>query len=195
MSAVDVNAVTLIERAILERLRTPRPYKPEVESYGAQLDDETFSWIRVLPAVWVTFDGAQQVERIGKRTWKYQGTFEVLAAQRALLQDARRLQDAATQDVGVYQLVHDNKMLLAGQKLGLPIGALSPGAIRSVVKSQVNRDAIAVYAQQFRTTWMEELPEDVVSPAGELMTVGFSYFLKPGDDVADRTDLLTTRTS
>ncbi len=185
--------VTLIEQGLVNRLRAvTRSYTPLVESYGAQLDDETFGWIRSLPAVWVTFDGARPT-RVGPRTWRYQGTFEVLVAQRNLVQDrARQADDSRGQDVGVYQLLEDNKLALVNATLGLQIEPLAPGAIRSVAKSLVNRDAITVMAQQFATAWTEIYPDPALAPAGDLITVGLSYLLKPGDDESDASDQVTT---
>lgn len=181
-----------IEQAIVQRLRTvARGYRPVVESYGGQLDDEMFGWVRALPAVWVTFDGAQPT-RLGQRTWRVVGTFEVLAAQRALVQaQARQADDDGGQDVGVYQLLEDNKAALVNQVLGLQIEPITPGPMRSVAKSMVNRDAIVVMAQQFRTTWTEIYPDADLSPAGDFITLGLSYLLKPGDDTADASDTVT----
>ncbi|MGE0333092.1 MAG: phage protein Gp37 [Ramlibacter sp.] len=185
--------VILIEQAITARLRAQRPYSLTVESYGAELDDELFAWVRTLPASWVTFGGITSIKRSGARTWIVDGSFEVLAAQRALVENDARLKDATHGlDVGVYQLLEDNKLLLANQVLGLAIQPLSPGEVRPVMKSKVNRDAVHVYSQTFRTQWREVIPEDGAVPDGLLMTVGLNYLLKPGDNTVDASDVITT---
>lgn len=173
-----------------------RPSGPlNAESYGGQLDDELFAWVRSLPAVWVTFDAVTEFKRVGRHTFKARGTFEVLVAQRNLVQDDRRLNDDTKgRDVGAYELVEQNKLALINQDLGLAIQPVSPGAIRSVMKGVVNREAITVLAQSFSTEWMEEYPDPDLVPGGELVTVGLEYLLKPGDDVTDTSDLVTTRT-
>ena len=192
--------ISQIEQAIVAQLRTvPRAYTGLlVESYAAQLGDEMFGWIRKLPAVWVTFGQAQEVKRLGAHSFLMRGTFEVLSAQRALVENTGRL--AGTDkgaDVGVYELLEDNKLALVNQKLGLAIQPIAPGAIRPVMKSMVNRDAVVIYAQEFHTQWMEVFEDPAVTPAGELQTVGFSYYLKPQHtppgDAPDKTDLLTTQ--
>lgn len=181
---------------MLARLRdVVRPYTGlTLESYGAQLDDDTFGWVRTLPATWVTFDQVNEAKRLGRKTFQYTGTFEVLCAQRALGESDRRLGGPVqARDVGVYQLLEDNKLALANQKLGLAIHPITPGAIRSVMKGVVQRDAMAVYAQAFRTTWVEEIPDEELSTDGVLVKVGLNYLIKPGDDTVDTSDLITTR--
>jgi phage gp37-like protein len=191
--------VRLIEQAIVQQLRAvPRAYKPLIESYAAQLDDEMFGWIRTLPATWVTFGDVKSVQRKGAHTYIYSGTFEVLSAQRALVENAGRLAGEARGDsLGVYELLEHNKLALVNQKLGLPIDPLSPGAIRPVMKGMVNSQAVVIYAQEFSTRWMEAYPDPDAVPAGELVTVGLEYFLKPQHsppgDPPDKTDMLTTQ--
>jgi phage gp37-like protein len=193
------SAIAQIESAFVARLNAlqrPGGLKVNVDSYAGQLDDELFGWIRSLPAAWVTFDAVTEARRVGGRTFKYTGTFEVLSAQRHLGQDVRRLNDdSKALDIGVYELVEQNKLALVNQKLGLAIQPVTPGVIRSVMKGVFDRQAITVLSQAFTTTWMETVPEDAVSPDGELQLVGLNYLLVPGDDTVDSTDLVTTRTS
>lgn len=194
---MSASPIALVEAAMVQRLSTlqrPGGVKLQAESYAAQLDDETFAWMRQLPATWVTFDAVTDVRRVGSRTFRVAASFEVLVAQRHLQQDKRRLNDEAKgRDVGVYQLLAQNQLALANQKLGLAIQPLTPGPIRAVMKTQQQREAIAVYAQRFTTVWMDEIPEEAVTPDGILITVGLDYLLKPGDDEADSSDLVTTR--
>lgn len=191
--------IALIETAMVERLRTvQRAYTGlVVESYAGQLDDEMFGWIRTLPATWVTFGGAQEYKRTGLRSMKVRGTFEVLCAQRALVENAGRLnRPSSGSDVGVYALMEDNKLALVNQQLGLAIQPLTPGPIRPVMKSMVNREAIVVYSQEFHTDWMEVFEQEAATPGGELQTIGMDYYLKPQHtppgDAADKSDLITT---
>lgn len=195
--------ITQIEQAIVTQLRTvPRAYKtPLVESYAGQLDDELFGWIRTMPAVWVTFGQVTEPKRTGVHNFMMSGSFEVLCAQRALVENAGRLAGAAAGEaVGVYELLEDNKLLLVGQKLGLAIDPFVPGAIRPVMKSMVNNIAVVVYAQEFHTRWQESYPDPDAVPAGQLVTVGLDYFLKPQHsafavppDAPDKSDLATTQ--
>lgn len=189
--------VRQVEQAMLARLRSvPRSYSNLlIESYAAQLDDEMFGWIRTMPATWVTFGQVQEIKRLSTKSFRVSATFEVLCAQRALVENAGRLNAAAAADIGVYELLEDNKLALTNQQLGLLIEPITPGAIRAVMKGLVNRDAVVVYAQEFRTHWFESMSEAGVVPDGSLVTVGINYFLKPAHSTAgpaDSTDLLTT---
>jgi phage gp37-like protein len=189
------SVVRQIELGMLARMRlNAQPAGITIESYGAQLDDETFGWLRTVPAQWVTFDAITNVQKKGRNTWLYTGSFEVLSAQRHLQENARRLNgEAADQDIGAYELVERAKLLLAGQMLGLAIQPIEPGNVRSVMKGMANRDAVAVYAQQFSTQWLEVLPPEELTPPGELVSVGLNFLIKPGDENTDTSDLVTTQ--
>jgi len=183
--------VRQIEQAMVTRLRAARAYEGlMVESYAAQLDDELFEWVRKLPATWVTFDSIAETKRISRREFMVTANFDVLCAQRHLVENARRLNATQAADIGVYELLEDNKLLLANQKLGLAIQPLTPGAVRPVMKGQAHRDAVAVYSQAFRTKWIETLPEGAESD-DDWIRIGLDYLIKPGDENVDSSDLLT----
>lgn len=190
-----MSPVQQIELAMVARLaQITRSYQGlVVESYGAQLDDELFAWVRTLPATWVTFDKVDQVQRVGRHSFRTSGSFEVLVAQRALVENERRFGGpGSAQNVGAYQLLEDNKLALVNQSLGLRIAPLTPGPIRSVMKGLANRDAVAVYAQTFTTRWMEEFPDDE-SAYPDLLRIGLNYLIKPGDEEIDTSDLVTLK--
>lgn len=196
---MNQSPVALIEAGIVERLRqVQRAYSGLlIESYAAELDDELFGWVRTLPACWVTFSGIKSYTRTGTRSFQVEGDFEVLVAQRALQENAGRLNAAATgADVGVYALMEDNKVALVNQMLGLAIQPLTPGPVRAVMKSRVNREGIVVYAQTFSSAWKEVFEQQAATPDGTLETVGMNYWIKPDRnmaiDPADKTDVIST---
>ncbi len=122
----------------------------------------------------------------------------MLSAQRALGENAGRLAGEGRGDsIGVYELLEHNKLALVNQKLGLPIDPLVPGAIRPVMKGMVKNHAVVIYAQEFSTRWMETYPDPDTVPAGQLVTIGLDYFLKPQHtppgDLPDKSDTLTTQ--
>jgi len=194
----SASPIALIENAIVECLRAaPRAYTGlTVTSYAGQLDDELYSWIRTMPAAWVTFSGAPEYKRISLRSMKVRATFEVLCAQRALDENAGRLNDSTNgADVGIYKILEDNKLALVNQQLGLKIHPITPGPIRAVVKNMVNREAVVVYGQEFSTEWTESFEQEAAVPGGELQTIGMDFYLKPQHtapgDPADKSDLIT----
>jgi phage gp37-like protein len=191
--AITAPVYKLIEEAMLAQLRAAqRPYAVKsIESYAGQLDDDAWEWLRGTPAVWVSFVGAPEVTMKGSRTVKVNGKFMVAAAQRNINNNAvARLGDAA--EPGVYQLLEDNKLALWNQQLGLPIQPLMPGATRQLLVGRTRGgEPLAVYAQEFETWWMEQLPEPGATPDGELRSIYLNYFLQPDDATQDAQDQVT----
>ena len=191
--------VSEIENAVVQALQAGRDAAgfrvDTIESYGGQLDDDTLEWVRRLPAIWVVFSGVDKVRAIdaGKRRWAYQGSFTVFCAQRNLAgNEAVRQGDA--RNPGVYALMQLARVALLGRDLGLTIDAFAPGPVKVVSSLVVNRDAVMVFGMTFTTVWIETVQEPALTPEGELITIGLQYFLKPGDDLVDAADTITTRT-
>jgi phage gp37-like protein len=164
-----------------------------IESYGGQLDDEAVEWVRRLPAIWVVFAGAEKPVPYGtsKNKWKYTGTFTVFCGQRNLAGN-KALRQGDANNPGVYALMQLTNAALLNKDLGLEIGLFEPGPIKPVSSFVTSRDSVMVYAMNWTTAWVDtaEVPE--LLPSGELVHIGLSYFLKPGDEVADAADLVTT---
>ncbi len=194
MSApANLSAVKLIELAMIKLLAAlPRTQKlAACESYAGNLDDQAWTWIRAVPAVWVKFVGAER-KRSGPRKMLVDGTFMVACACRNLAtQPSARLGDAA--EVGVYDLLEENQQALWNSTLGLPVQPLTPGKTQQMLDGIApNGEPMAVYAQEFTVQWMELQPEPGAVPAGELRSVYLNYFLKPGDALVDASDVVTT---
>lgn len=166
-----------------------------IESYGGQLDDETFEWVRTLPAIWVVFAGVPSKPAkhgTARNKWLFPATFTVFCGQRNLA-DNKRLRQGDAKNPGVYALLQLVREALLGQDLGLPIEAFEPGPVRVTTSVVVNRDGVMVYASDWSTRWVETVETAPQAPEGWLDRIGLQYFLKPGDDVADAADLVTTR--
>ncbi|MGC4076285.1 MAG: DUF1834 family protein [Rubrivivax sp.] len=191
--------VSQVEDAIVAALRAAatgfsglRP--AAIESYGGQLDDETFEWIRTLPGMWVVFSGVpSKPTRIdtARNKWLYPATFTVFCGQRNLAGN-RRLRHGDAHNPGVYALLQIVREALLGQDLGLEIDPFQPGPIRVTTSVVVNRDGVMVYASDWTTKWVETTETAPAEPAGWLDRIGLQYFLKPGDSVADAADVVTT---
>lgn len=165
-----------------------------IESYGGQLDDETFEWVRSLPAVWVVFSGVPgKPARHGtaRDKWLFTGTFTVFCGQRNLA-DNKRLRQGDAKNPGVYALLQLVREALLGQDLGLAIEPFEPGPVRVSTSVVVNRDGVMVYAGDWTTRWVETTEAAPLAPEGWLDRIGLQYFLKPGDDAADAADVITT---
>jgi phage gp37-like protein len=160
-----------------------------IESYGGQLDDELFDVVRALPAVWVTFAGVSKPIRKSADKWLYRATFATIVAARNVRSE-KATRRGSVGEPGVYTMFDDVKKLVIGQDYALPIARLEPGAIRTLYNTQLRGQAMAAFAQEWHTAWIERVP-----PAGEDGTMwlkaGLNYYLKPGDDTVDASDEIT----
>lgn len=160
-----------------------------VETYGGQFDDETFDIVRTLPAVWIAFAGAQKPHAMNteRDAWKVPATFAVMCGTRNL-RGERDTRHGNTGEVGTYQMIADMHALFVNQDLGLPIDYIAPGPVRTLFNTRVKGGALSVFAVEFNTAW---IVRQTAAPDLALLKVGIDYYLKPGDNVADASDLLT----
>lgn len=150
----------LIENGIIARLKLANSTPgllgytlKSIDSYGEQLASENLKGVITnLPAVWVTFLGAQKVA--GEDDCQWSARFVVIAAHRnARNEKASRL--GAGDDVGVYQIANDIRGLLNSEQLGLAIDGLDPQAIRLIKSPVLARQMVNVLAVEFLTGWYE----------------------------------------
>ena len=180
--------VAQVENAIVAALKTAATGftglpQASIESYGGQLDDETFEWVRT-PAKPTRHGTARD-------KWLFPATFTVFCGQRNLAGN-QRLRQGDARNPGVYALLQLVREALLGQDLGLPIEPFEPGALRVTTSVVINRDGVMVYAFDWHTRWVETTQAAPLAPEGWLDRIGLQYFLKPGDAVADAADELTT---
>lgn len=190
----------MIARIVAAAAATPGlGYKlPTVESYGGELDDDLAAVVRKFPAVWVTFAGCRASTKLttagGK--WKTQATFVTMCGSRNVRGERATRKgltvDGVIKEVGVYQILKDVGLLMAGSDLGLAITALKPGAIRTLFNTKLNGQAVAVFAREWHTEFIETQPREPIDPTDPMwLKLGINYYLKPGDSVADASDTLT----
>lgn len=188
----------IIETAIIDLVKAaPLPYKlTTVASYGGEFDDELETVVRSFPAVWVTFSGSAKPERTGNRTWRVPCTFSVLCGVRSPRdeQATRYGLKVAGQirEVGVYQMLLDVRNLLLNSDLGLSITPFMPGVVRTLYNTRLRAEALAVFGQEWHTSFVLHQDTPPVLPAGMLNTVGMTYLGEPGSKPM-LSDQLTTR--
>lgn len=187
------------ERAICERLRQGLGrMSSAVRSYGGELDGEPDEIARQLPAVWVTFGGIQKTENanVGKRKYKAHGRFVVIVGERSVRsEEASRQGGPGLNEVGTYRLVAAVRRLLSGQDMALPIAHLIPGRVRTLFNTQLERQALSVFACEFDTSWMEEALDNgefpvIDAPADSVDSIFTGY---QGKVSQPDPDWLTTR--
>lgn len=190
--------IAAIETAIIACIRAASlPYKlATVASYGGELDDELDDVVRSFPAVWVTFSGGAKPERTGNRTWRVPCTFSVLCGVRSPRSEQATRHgltlNGVAVEAGVYQMLADVRNLLLNSDLGLSINPFAPGAVRTLYNTKLRSEALAVFGQEWHTSFVMHQDAPPALPAGMLNTVGMTYLGEPSGKTLT-SDQLTTR--
>jgi hypothetical protein len=88
---------------------------------------------------------------------------------------------------GMHPLIHAVTRLLTLQRLGLDITPLVPVDGKELNAADSASSGIVLYQIDFRTSYVDTLPEE---EAGNLLTLGLEYYLKPGDATQDAGDVV-----
>lgn len=190
-----------IEEALLKHVRGLSAATPglgyriaSVESYGGELDDLTAEVVRTFPAVWVTYAGGGKPKPVGtsREKWLTPATFVLMFGARNVRGEkftrTGLKQGGQVIEVGAYNMLEDISLLTLNQDLGLKIDHFKPGAIRTLYNTRLGNQAVAVFAREFHTSYIERAPEQDLGYFG---TLGIDYYLKPGDNTADASDTVT----
>lgn len=90
---------------------------------------------------------------------------------------------------GVYPILEAIIGALVLQKLDLAIGALVPIRMDPITTEAEAKEGKVVYQLEFQTSMgFARMSDEQVA---DLLQIGLNYYLKPGDDTADASDLLT----
>lgn len=183
------------EDAIIKRLQEASDsgrlgYRlPEVCSYGGQLDEEAlWASIRRFPAVWVTC-GGHNPKPLSARKMQCTLQLAVMAASRNV-RGERQARVGAVGEVGTYQMLQDVVDLLSGSRLGLAITPLRAGRSRTLYNTRMGNEARSVLAMEFAAEFTYTNP-DPGAAESTIETINLQHYLKPGDDVADSSDVVT----
>ena len=199
--------ISAIEDAIIARIKaaaTATPglgYRlPTVASYGGELDDDLANVVRSFPAVWVAYAGGGKPVKTNTAgtKWKTPATFAVMVGARNVRGERATRQGVKVageiKEVGVYQMLSDISLMLISQDMGLAITPLIPGAIKTLFNTRLNGQAMAVFAREWHTAFIETQPRVPIDPSDPMwLKLGINYYLQPGDAVADAADLTTLR--
>ncbi|MBU4274015.1 MAG: DUF1834 family protein [Planctomycetes bacterium] len=90
---------------------------------------------------------------------------------------------------GVYLILQGIIQTLLLQKLDLAIKPLKPTRWRNVTTEEFREKGLIVYSLELATSFVITKLDD--EEVADLLTVGFNYYLKPGDDVVDASDTVT----
>ncbi|WP_050747481.1 phage protein Gp37 [Sodalis glossinidius] len=118
----------------------------------------------------MTFLGVQQTRPLSthKQLFYTTGRFSVLLAACSVCKEAaQRKGGPARDEVGCNRLIQAVRRLMSRQDMGLHIEPLLPGWVRSLFSTRLNSDALAAYACEFDTVWVEEALDNGRWPAPE----------------------------
>lgn len=197
--------ISQIEDAIIAHIKAAAAaapglgYKlPIVASYGGELDDDLASVVRSFPAVWVTYAGSGKPRPYSthRGKWIVPCAFAVMVGARNV-RGERSTRHGLTvggviKEVGAYQMLKDIGLLLINQDFGLAIKNLVPGATKTLYNTKLNGQALAVFAREWHTEFVEEQPRvpiDLSDP--DWLRLGINYHLAPDDGKADASDTVT----
>lgn len=209
--AADI--ITTIEQALVARLKSGLgKLVKSVESYGGEFDEENLAEaIKAFPAAWVTFGGVRKSSAVDMRKtkWKAEGSFVVMVGNISTRSEAATRQGgASTREIGTNLLVSAVRRLLTQQALGLEIERLSPGSVRTLYNTRIQKQAFSVFAVEFHTSWVEYTLDDgtwpqpgagtdestdldnliatyagqTATPDADLEGVGLQQYLHPADE-------------
>lgn len=98
----------------------------------------------------------------------------------------KHLKNESKRRKGIYAVLEGVIGILTLQALSLSIAPLKPLAFREITDEEMLAAGLVAYRIAFETSYMVEKMSETT--ADDLLTVGLSYYLKPGDNAVDATD-------
>ena len=95
---------------------------------------------------------------------------------------------------GMYPVLEAVISALLLQTLGLSIDPLVPKEITNITLEEEEDEGKIVFAVEFQTGFIIDKIDDDAAAAMDLLRIGFEYYLKPGDDIADAEDVVEFET-
>jgi phage gp37-like protein len=192
-----MSIIASIEDAMLELIKAQSfGYRLKtVASYAGELSGDADAIARVLmsfPAAWVSFkdEGDPITYDTQRKRWLVPAKFAIYVGTRNV-RGERFGRVGSAGEVGAYQIAEDMRQLFLGRDLGLAIDHFNPGGVKMLFNATIKGNYLAVCSIMLKTKYyLAATPEAEV----DWLRTGFNYYLKPGDDIADATDLLTMRT-
>jgi hypothetical protein len=163
-----------IEEAVAARLtlKVPDPKNVEIEEKHGAL---------ALPAIEVYAAGGP-FTRVGQR-YKFQPSVFVVVT-------FRNMRSVKDRRAGMYPVLEAVVSALSQQTLGLDIDALVPKEVTNITLEEEEDEGKIVFAAEFQTGFFIDRIDDDAATAEDLLRIGFEYYLKPGDDIADAEDVV-----
>lgn len=192
-----------LEDAIVARIKAAQaaalwPYKlMTIETYGGQIDEHAQSTFR-FPATFVAFTRMKKKGSLGERT-RLVDVHLVLYVAARNPRNERSTRHGDMHEAGSFQIAEDLIALLENQRLGMPMTQpLSHTEIETlfVARKQDGANAESILAISFECqfAWSAALNDCSGTGAGlpsadDWLKTGQTFYLTPGDAVADQVAL------
>lgn len=183
-----------LEDAIVARVNAAQaaglwPYKLlTVETYGGQIAEDTQSTFR-FPAVFIAFTRMKQKEMLGERD-RLVSVHLVLYVAARNPRNERATRHGDMHEPGSFQIAEDLIALLENQQLGLPmVRPLMHTEIETLFVARksdgAHAESILAISFECQFAWRAALPECANVTTDDWLKTGQTFYLKPGDDIAD----------
>jgi phage gp37-like protein len=188
-----------LEDAIVARIKAAQvanlwPYKLlTVETYGGQIDESTQSTFR-FPAVFVAFTRMKQKHQLGERD-RIVVVHLVLYVAARNPRNERATRHGDMHEPGSFQIAEDLIALLENQRVGMPMHQpLMHTDIETLFVARksdgANAESILAISFECQFAWRAALPECANVTSDDWLKTGQTFYLTPGDNVADAAALI-----
>jgi phage gp37-like protein len=179
----------LVARILAAQAAGLWPYKlMTVETYGGQIDESVQSTFR-FPAVFVAFKGWKKRASLGARGRLILVQLVLYVAARNP-RNERSTRHGDMHEPGSFQIAEDLVALLENQRVGMPMTtALSAEEIETLFIARksdgANGESILAISMECEFAWTAALPECANVTDDDWLKTGQTFYIKPGDDIAD----------
>ncbi|MDS7693802.1 DUF1834 family protein [Acinetobacter soli] len=193
LSIVEQGIKSVMAEQITKKLW---PWVREIRTYGGDFDDETLAFVKLFPAIWVTYQGSIS-EKTSHNKTEYRSTFVVLVGARSLRNEESQRHSAGA-DIGTFEMLDRVQRLLSNNDLSSQniqgLAGLELGKTRTIFNTTTRGQSISVLAQEFTTQYeiqASDRDREEVETEAMLTHVNLNYYFDPEDfGIADAADLV-----
>lgn len=193
LSIVEQGIKSVMAEQITKKLW---PWVREIRTYSGDFDDETLAFVKLFPAIWVTYQGSTS-EKTSHNKTEYKPTFVVLVGARSLRNEESQRHSAGA-DIGTFEMLDRVQRLLSNNDLSSQniqgLAGLELGKTRTIFNTTTRGQSISVLAQEFTTQYeiqASDRDREEVETEAMLTHVNLNYYFDPEDfGIADAADLV-----
>lgn len=181
----DMLPLAQIEQAIKDAIHAlKRPYIATIATYAGDFDfdhDRDFAQVvSRFPAVWTTFDGSGNPEKLGANKTKIPLKFSVIVGARSIRSEESSRHgttvSGALVDVGTFQLINDVMEAIQGNNFGIcNIKPFEIGQLRTIFNTKTQNEAVSVLSLSITTDCTISIRKEEDNTAEYIEKVNIDY--------------------